>query len=359
MPTMFSHITSPFTFATKMIFQVGLLVLFVQFFGIPIVERYTRKEVLTVISKNHLEKIPVPSVTVVTNGFDWEKVCGDSEDIRACIEENTHSLTDTIHAELGFNMRESLMAPELWREDFTDPMYGRSYTLLYPHVRGNNWRRDYINLHVNASDGLIRKVFIHDPDLFVININPLTLPVKKLTLTPRSGRVYYSLALREYRNMDTPKNPCVEDRNYSFITCIKESLSKDMCCRLPWDTLSDQNRPECSTLQQHQAFGSEYETISLASMSEIFTRTGCQKPCKYREYVAVEGPIESLLVTYSYFSVDLWMTSTDITILTEILVYPWTSLIAEFGGTFGLFFGLSMMTLWDEMEKLAKIMKHW
>ena len=87
MPTMGSNLFRPFTFATKMIFQVGLLVLFVHFFGIPIVERYTRKEVLTVSSKNRLEKIPVPSVTVVTNGFDWEKVCGDSEDIRACIEE--------------------------------------------------------------------------------------------------------------------------------------------------------------------------------------------------------------------------------------------------------------------------------
>ena len=31
----------------------------------------------------------------------------------------------------------------------------------------------------------------------------------------------------------------------------------------------------------------------------------------------------------------------------EQLVYPWTSLVAEFGGCLGLFLGFSFMTLWD------------
>ena len=90
-------------------------------------------------------------------------------------------------------------------------------------------------------------------------------------------------------------------------------------------------------------------------MRKIFTKTDCIKPCRYREYAVVEGPIESDFTKYSYFSVDLWMISTDITILTEILVYPWTSLMAEFGGTFSLFFGLSMMTLWDGMRRMADV----
>ena len=38
----------------------------------------------------------------------------------------------------------------------------------------------------------------------------------------------------------------------------------------------------------------------------------------------------------------------------KVLVYPWTSLVAEFGGTLGLFLGLSAMTLWDGLEWIAK-----
>ena len=73
--------------------------------------------------------------------------------------------------------------------------------------------------------------------------------------------------------------------------------------------------------------------------------------------MVVEGPIESPLSAYSYFNLALWMMSTDITVLTEIPVYPWTSLMAEFGGTFSLFFGLSLMTLWDGIEILKNVFK--
>lgn len=33
----------------------------------------------------------------------------------------------------------------------------------------------------------------------------------------------------------------------------------------------------------------------------------------------------------------------------EQLIYPLTSLVAEFGGTLGLFLGFSFLTLWDKV----------
>ena len=33
----------------------------------------------------------------------------------------------------------------------------------------------------------------------------------------------------------------------------------------------------------------------------------------------------------------------------EQLIYPLTSLVAEFGGTLGLFLGFSFMTVWDTL----------
>ena len=42
-------------------------------------------------------------------------------------------------------------------------------------------------------------------------------------------------------------------------------------------------------------------------------------------------------------------------ILYQVLIYKWTSLIAEFGGTLGLFLGFSFMTLWDGIFYLRKL----
>ena len=110
-------------------------------------------------------------------------------------------------------------------------------------------------------------------------------------------------------------------------------------------------------MKEYQAFAKGYAYLESTSLPKIISKTDCHKPCRYKEYVVLAGPLDAATTAYSYFSIALWVTSTDVTILTEIPVYPWTSLMAEFGGTFSLFFGLSMMTLWDGMEKLVNVLK--
>ena len=39
----------------------------------------------------------------------------------------------------------------------------------------------------------------------------------------------------------------------------------------------------------------------------------------------------------------------------QVLIYEWSSLIAEFGGTLGLFLGFSFMTLWDGIFYMRKM----
>ena len=40
---------------------------------------------------------------------------------------------------------------------------------------------------------------------------------------------------------------------------------------------------------------------------------------------------------------------------TEQLIYPWQSLVAEFGGSLGLFLGFSLMTIWDAVGALKNL----
>ena len=110
-------------------------------------------------------------------------VCGNSKDVEACINQNTKWLDDTIYVERGFRQHGvALTDMQLWREDFTDPWYGRSYTLAYPDPQEANWRTDNIHLHVNKSDSLDRKFFLHDPNYYIFNLNKTVTASRLLML---------------------------------------------------------------------------------------------------------------------------------------------------------------------------------
>ena len=58
----------------------------------------------------------------------------------------------------------------------------------------------------------------------------------------------------------------------------------------------------------------------------------------------------------------LWLSTPYMLLETEQYLYPFKSLVADVGGTLGLFLGFSIMSLWEYVEILIKIvstiMKH-
>ena len=89
-------------------------------------------------------------------------------------------------------------------------------------------------------------------------------------------------------------------------------------------------------------------------MEDISKLTGCMKPCQYRMYqfVGSEEPVVS--PKPGYFAFFLWAVSKKTTVRTEQLIYPLSSLVAEFGGTLGLFLGFSFVTLWESLPLLGR-----
>ena len=102
-------------------------------------------------------------------------------------------------------------------------------------------------------------------------------------------------------------------------------------------------------------------------MKEIQNITGCGKPCHYNQYKLVDKLEKFSDPQYDgSCSIAVWAISPDTTVETEELIYPWTSLVAEFGGALGLFLGVSFMTIWDwglvvgeRIEVLKRIVKYW
>ena len=93
--------------------------------------------------------------------------------------------------------------------------------------------------------------------------------------------------------------------------------------------------------------------MSNAPLSQIVKLTGCKRPCNYKEYKIVNTNLkEFAYIDYPKDQVVfcLWAVSQYTQIEEEVLVYSFESFIAEFGGSLGLFLGVSFMTIWDGMK---------
>ena len=101
-------------------------------------------------------------------------------------------------------------------------------------------------------------------------------------------------------------------------------------------------------------YDSIFESLSTAEPREITRITSCMKPCKYMKYIIV-GDRKRTSFKSDNFTFSLWAVSKSTVVKTEELIYPLSSLVAEFGGTLGLFLGFSFMTLWDKIQLLEYV----
>ena len=93
------------------------------------------------------------------------------------------------------------------------------------------------------------------------------------------------------------------------------------------------------------------QLVMVTKLKQI--AAGCRKPCHYKQYKLVGEKYKTHNIRNSSLTFSLWAYDNDIYLETEYLVYPWTSLVAEFGGTLSLFLGFSFMMIWDGMEKMC------
>jgi len=61
------------------------------------------------------------------------------------------------------------------------------------------------------------------------------------------------------------------------------------------------------------------------------------------------------MVKWKHFQFSLWALSSKTRVETEELIYPVSTLVAEFGGTLGLFLGFSFISLWDNFGTLKRV----
>ena len=209
---------------------------------------------------------------------------------------------------------------------------------------------DAIVFSLNSSSFFSYSFLLHDEDFFLLNINPFTLPIKswrfKGSILETSG-YYHDLTLTKHKRLNLDRRPCNEDLGYSFTICVQEYVSEKVGCRVPWGERSKQERVSCTTKEQFNHFEWIYKSLVNADSDAITKRTGCKVPCNYKEYKFVQSSPNPIPNPQS---VAFWAASHKTHIEEEVLIYPFTSLVAEFGGSLGLFLGFSFLAIWHEIR---------
>ena len=194
-------------------------------------------------------------------------------------------------------------------------------------------------------------IWVHDESFFLPNINPFSTPSKLWWISGKelnASGFYHDITLTRHKNLNGERKPCEEDPGYNFTFCIKENLSEKIGCRLPWDTWSQQERVVCTTKEQLAQFEQSYKLLTNADADAILHITGCRKPCNYKEYKFVDSRPKIVSIPGA---VAFWAASQKTQVEEEVLLYPFTSLVAEFGGSLGLFLGFSFLAIWQEIRE--------
>ena len=367
---------------TNSIIQIILFVLFLVFFGIPSIEKYLDKQTIMVSSEEQTNGIEAPAITLVAlkkRGVPtgWKSVNKDLNyqsfvmihhcqamnftDMDICQKNDTYERGDFLmSAALGFfkeNSTSLLNESSMWTEDMAVTYYGRHFT-LNPSMTMTKTPHHAFIFQVDKSFGYY--VWLHDENFFIVNQNPFGLPSKLWIITGNelSGKngLYHEITLTKHKKLNLDRRPCEEDPKYSFLTCTKEKLSEKVGCRLPWDRWSKQDRAICTAEHEFGHFEQIYRKLDNAESDEIVEMTGCLQPCSYNEYkFALTSPralpkagSEPMPIKQSRIS--FWAASSKTHINEEVLLYPFTSLLAEFGGALGLFLGFSFMAIWQEIK---------
>ena len=76
-------------------------------------------------------------------------------------------------------------------------------------------------------------VMLHDLNFFMLNENPNGIPAARTKFNATMFSHYHRIALSEIQELDLPTDPCNNDQNYNFNSCVRRSLAKQVKQYIP------------------------------------------------------------------------------------------------------------------------------
>ena len=351
-----------------------LCIVFILFFGSSTLAKWESQDVQIVRRKEGRKSLPPPAVTICAISKDflgWKHhapdpdgegldKCRGEEDLEECVKKYTFALEDVLNSssQMTFSKKTNVLEvtevinSSLWTSRMTDVYNGMCHTLTYDK---NLNKEAYLFIRLNDNF----TVFLHDPKFFVFKDNFLFIPFLKLDDVFR--KEFSILATTKKRMKRESKFDCNQDENYNFENCVRQKIVDSQGCTTPWDRKTTDELPKCFKISSMKAFEYYYHQVFYSSEEELMDLTGCLLPCTYTHYSLLDSfPIVS---NDSAFAIHYALT--DMITEQEVLLFPFDSLVSEFGGALGLFLGfsflgaLSMMQIWVRtILSMVKTNKH-
>ena len=173
----------------------------------------------------------------------------------------------------------------------------------------------------------------------------------------------FSIERHHFKALDRPSEPCAtNNRNFEASTCISKYIEKQTGChiRLFASTNSAIQLP-CNTLAQLRNLTSIVKRLHEADARTIYKLTGCLASCERYEYHRIDSEMSTSpggIFLPSHLILQFLIVDKSIEDRKQYVIYDFNSFIADIGGFLGLLLGFSILSIYDEIEKMLRQVKY-
>ena len=157
---------------------------------------------------------------------DWiEYACGENisvSDYYQCQENKTFSRQEIIYSSL-FDGEEVELE---WHQVFQLADYGVCQT-TNPNIKINSSSKFLL---INLNPSLPYKIFLHDPKLFLLSVNPRAFQRVTVSYSSQSSFSAQMIEASRYKLFNRPSSACQEDPNYNFTACLQNFVQEKAGC---------------------------------------------------------------------------------------------------------------------------------
>ena len=132
----------------------------------------------------------------------------------------------------------NLTGQQFWVSEVTAGKQGRCHTLNYTRkIQSLDLQKESILIILNTD--LQYWISLHQLSFFLLNFNPMTLPLYDSSLQfDEDASPYLQFLIIEavrHEKISREGAGCNPALDYHFSSCVKQSISEEIGCKLPWD----------------------------------------------------------------------------------------------------------------------------
>ncbi len=185
-------------------------------------------------------------------------------------------------------------------------------------------------------------IFLHEKGQFWPRTDMMSFGQPESIQLEREKELQIVFSIKEITQLNSEKNPCIENEEYSFTKCLRDFAVRKSNCSISI-LKGGQEKEECS-IEAFENYFSLLTKLRTEQIGKIKKESGCYSKCKVRVF--------SYSKRENWISETKWISeaflqpkSSVVEYLVEYYNFDFQDLISSIGGYVGLFLGWSVLSL--------------